>query len=239
MSRKLKILGLIPARAGSKRIKNKNIKPLGGKPLVSYTIEAAKKSKLINRIILTTNSEVIANIGRKYGAETPFLRPEEISQGTSTEFEFHFHAIEWLKKNEGYVPDLIVNLHPTTPFRKPKSIDLAIKKILTHPRADSLRSVKKCSEHPYKMWYVKGDYLEPFVPKKDTGSHTLAYQQLPTVYIQNASIYITKPKTIYKFRSTVGKKVVNFIMDEMESVDINCELDFLIAETLLSQKLQG
>jgi len=237
MSKKLKILGLIPARAGSKRVKNKNIRFLGGKPLVAYTIEAAKKSTLINRIILTTNSKTIAGIGRKYGAETPFLRPKEISQGTSTEFEFHFHAIEWLKKNEGYVPDLIVNLHPTTPFRKPKSIDLAIKKILAHPRADSLRSITKCSEHPYKMWLAKGDYLEPFVPKKDSGAHTLGYQQLPIVYIQNASIYITKPKTLYKYHSSVGEKVLSFIMDEMESVDINCELDFLTAESLLSQKL--
>ena len=237
MSKKLNILGLIPARAGSKRVKNKNIRLLAGKPLLAYTIEAAKKSRLINRIIVSTNSRIIADVAKQYGAEVPFLRPEKISQDTSTEYEFHFHAIRWLKENEGYEPDLIVNLHPTTPFRKPESIDKAIRRILGHPEVDSLRSVKKCSEHPYKMWYVRGEYLEPFVPKDDSGTHTLAYQQLPSVYIQNASIYITRPKTIYTYRSTVGERVLSFIMDEIESVDINSELDFFIAETLLASGL--
>jgi len=105
--------------------------------------------------------------------------------------------------------------------------------MLKHPEADSLRSIKKCSEHPYKMWCVTGEYLEPFVKSENPNMHTLSYQMLPQVYIQNASIYITRPLTIYKYKSTLGNRVLNFIMDDMESVDINSELDFFTAESLL------
>lgn len=233
---RLKILALIPARSGSKRVKNKNIRLLGGKPLISYTIESAKKSKYVNKIVVSTDSKKIAQVAKKYGAEVPFLRPKALAQDHSTEFEFHEHAINWLKKNERYEPDLIVNLYPTSPFRKSTTIDKAIEKILIHPEADSLRSVIKCSEHPYKMWEIKGEYLKPFIHKKDSNIHTLSYQLFPEIYIQNASIYITRPKTLFKFHSTVGKKVLNFIMTILESVDINSEIDFLLAEILLKNK---
>lgn len=230
------ILALIPARSGSQRVKNKNIKLLGNKPLIAYTIAAAKKAKLITRIIVSTDSKKIANISQKYGAEVPFLRPKKISQSHSTELEFHNHALKWLKENENYQPDLIVNLYPTTPFRKPETIDQAIKKMLAHPQADSLRSVRKCAEHPYKMWLEKKGYLMPLISHTNSATHTLSYQLLPMVYIQNASIYITKPQTLYKWHSTVGKKVLGFMMDEFESIDINSNLDFLLAETLLRKK---
>ena len=233
----LKILGLIPARSGSKRIKNKNIRLLGKKPLVAYTIEAAKKSKMINRVIMTTNSKKIAAVGHRYGAETPFLRPEALSQNDSTEFEYHEHAINWLKNNENYQPDLIVNLYPTTPFRKSETIDKAIRSILGHPEVDSLRSVTICSEHPYKMWQLEGKYLKPFFSSESQNTHTLSYHLLPKVYIQNASIYIIKPKTLLKYHNTVGEKVLAFMMDQDESVDVNFEIDFTIAEILLNRQL--
>lgn len=237
MKNNFKILALIPARAGSKRIKNKNIRLLAGKPLIAWTIEAAKTSKLINRIIVSTDSVEIAAVARKFGAETPFLRPKKISGEFSTEFEYHQHAIDWLKKNEQYSPDMIVNLYPTTPFRKAATIDNAVNLILKHKNADSLRSVKKCAEHPYKMWAVRGDYLEPFVKTKNQANHTFSYQLLPEVYIQNASIYITRPSTLRKCGNTVGRKVLKFIMDEKESVDLNTELDFLYAENLIKNNL--
>lgn len=236
MPQKKKILALIAARSGSKRVKGKNIKLLHGKPLIAYTIEAAQKSRLITRVIVTTDSQEIARIARKYGAETPYLRPARIAKGSSTEYEFHQHAIDWLKHNEGYEPDVIVNLYPTTPFRMPSTIDNAIHVFLKHPLADSLRSVTKCSEHPYKMWRVQGDYLKPFVQKKDSGNHTLSYQSLPEIYIQNASIYITSPRTLRKYKSTVGKKVLRFIMDADESLDINSMYDFMLAELFLNKK---
>ena len=229
----MKILAFIPARSGSRRIPKKNIKLLKGKPLIAYTIEAAKKSKYINRIVVSTDSEEIAEVSRKYGAEVPFLRPKEISQENSTEMQFFEHALDWFLKNENYEPDLIVLLYPTSPFRKPESIDKAIEKMLKNPEADSLRSIRLCSEHPYKMWVIEKGYLKPFMREKNMNIHTLSYQLLPTVYIQNASIYITKPSTIKDKKSPTGDMIIPFIMDEMESIDINNRLDFLFVEMII------
>ena len=231
----MNILGFIPARSGSKRIPNKNIKLLHNKPLIAYTIEAAKNSKYINRIVVSTDSEKIAKVAKEYGAEVPFLRPKEISQENSSEMQFFEHALDWFAKNENYEPDLIVLLYPTSPFRKPESIDRAIEEMLKHPEADSLRSVKMCSEHPYKMWIIENGYLKPFVKSDDTNIHTLSYQLLPKVYIQNASIYITKPKTIREKKSPVGDIIIPFVMDEIESIDINTPLDFKFAEMIIKE----
>jgi CMP-N,N'-diacetyllegionaminic acid synthase len=233
----LQILALIPARQGSKRIANKNIKPLNGKPLIAYTIEAAKNSKHINRLIVSTDSEAIASVGRTYNAEVPFLRPDEISAADSTEMEFLDHALTWLKKNERYEPDIIVLLYPTSPFRKAASIDNAIELFLAHPEADSLRSIKKCSEHPYKMWGIEAEYLKPFV--KNTGGkdmYTLSYHLLPEVYVQNASIYIMKTSTIKDKHSPTGDIIIPFVMDEMESIDINNPIDFEFAEMMMGRQ---
>ncbi len=231
----MKILAFIPARGGSKRVPKKNIKLLCGKPLIAYTIEAAKRSKYINRIVVSTDSEEIASVAREYGAEVPFLRPASISRSDSTEMEFFEHALDWFSQNENYEPDLIVLLYPTSPLRKAESIDRAIEEMLKHPEADSLRSVKLCSEHPYKMWVVEGEYLKPFVKEEDPNVHTLAYHLLPKVYIQNASIYITKPSTIRNKKSPTGDIIIPFVMDEIESVDINTPLDFKLAEIILKE----
>lgn len=231
----MKVLALIPARAGSKRVKNKNIRALGGKPLIAYTIQAALKAKLVDRVIVSTDSKKIAEVARKAGAEVPFLRPKDLAGSGSTELEFHEHALNWLAQNEGYVPDLVVNLYPTTPFRKASTIDKAIKRMLEVPEAESLRSIRKCSEHPHKMWQIEGAFARPFVESQSSEQHTLAYHQLPQVFIQNASIYITKPEVLQRYRSTIGKKVLAFEMSEEESVDINTPLDFFVAETLVKQ----
>jgi N-acylneuraminate cytidylyltransferase len=233
----MKILGLILARGGSVRVPKKNIKKLGNYPLIYYTIRAAKESKYINKIIVSTDDEEIARVSKKYGAEVPFYRPDDISKENSPEFEAIKHALDWLKKNEGYVPDLIVKLFPTTPFRTSKSIDKAIKLMLANPRADSVRSVTLCSEHPYKMWVIKNDRLRSFVPlnKKPREGHSLPYQALPKVYIQNAAIDVIKPANIWEKKSVTGTKILPFVMDEVESVDINTSLDFIVAETVMKR----
>jgi CMP-N-acetylneuraminic acid synthetase len=227
-------MALIPAREGSLRVKNKNTKLLGGKPLAQYTLEAAKKSKWINKIVISTNSVQVKLLAESLGIPVPFMRPEQLCGPHSTEFEFHEHALEWLRKHENYIPDFIVNLYPTSPFRTSISIDKAIEKIIEDTQADSLRSVIKCSEHPYKMWTESEGRLTPFVSKEDGQVHTLSYQMLPKVFIQNASIYITKPSTMDKFNSTVGERVLSFEMDDIESIDINNPIDFLTAESTLN-----
>lgn len=229
----MNILAFIPARGGSKRIPNKNISLLNGKPLIVYTIETARASKYITRVVVSTDSQQIASVAREHGAEVPFLRPTGIAQSNSTEMEFFEHALTWFYEKENYEPHLIVLLYPTSPFRKPGTVDKAIGEMLKHPEADSLRSIKLCSEHPYKMWAVKDNYLKPFVEGKDPNIHTFSYQSLPKVYIQNASIYITKPSTIRIKKSPTGDIIIPFIMDEKESIDINNPVDFQFAEMLL------
>lgn len=234
----MKILAFIPARGGSKRIPKKNLKLLNGKPLIAYTIEAARKSRLVNRIIVSTDSEEIASVSKQYGAEVPFMRPENISQSHSTEMQFFEHALDWLEKNENYTTDLIVLLYPTSPFRKPESIDRAVEEMMKNTGADSLRSVTLCSEHPYKMWVIEDGRLQPFVKGGDKNLHTLSYQLLPTVYIQNASIYITKPETIRNKKNPTGDLIVPFIMDEQESIDVNTPLDFELAEMIITKQIR-
>ena len=160
------------------------------------------------------------------------MRPESIAQSDSTEMQFFEHALDWLEQNERYVPDLIVLLYPTSPLRKSESIDRAIEEMMKHPEADSLRSVTLCSEHPYKMWVKEDGYLKPFVKGEDRNVHTLSYQLLPTVYIQNASIYITRPETIRQKKSPTGDVILPFVMDELESVDVNNPRDFELAEII-------
>jgi CMP-N-acetylneuraminic acid synthetase len=234
----MKILCLILARGGSVRIPKKNIKKLGKYPLIYYTIQAAKKSKYINRIIVSTDDKEIAGVARKYGAEVPFYRPKEISKADSTELEAFEHALNWLKENEGYVPDLIVKLFPTNPFRSAGSIDKAVELMLANPEVDSVRSVMLCSEHPYKMWVIKDERLRSFVPldQKPKEAHTLSYQVLPKVYIQNAAIDVTKPSNIWEKKSVTGTEIIPFVMDEIESIDINTPLDFIIAEVILKRE---
>lgn len=233
----MNILCLILARGGSKRIPDKNIRLLGGKPLISYTIECAKKSKYINRIIVSTDSDKIAEISIKAGAEAPFRRPSEISKENSTELEAFKHALNWLKENENYVPDLIVKLFSTSPFRKAESVDKAIELLLGDPRADSVRSVRLCSEHPHKMWKIakNRNRLESFVPKESKlpEAHTLSYHLLPEAYIQNASIDVIRVSMLFSKNSIIGTEIIPLVMDEIESIDINMPLDFTLAETVL------
>jgi CMP-N,N'-diacetyllegionaminic acid synthase len=230
------VLALVPARAGSQRVRNKNVRKLRGKPLIAYTIEAALASRLVDRVIVSTDSPRIATTARNFGAETPFLRPAAIATADATEFAFHEHALTFLAEHEGYEPELIVNLYPTSPFRAAATIDRAIREIRRHPRAHSLRSIRPCSEHPYKMWEFHGRaFVKPLMAARP-GTQTLSYHMLPPVYIQNASIYIVRPSTLRRFRNTLGTRVLGFVMSEEESVDINTPLDFRFAEMLLRGK---
>jgi len=156
------VLALIPARKNSKGLKNKNIKIINNHPLLAYSIEAAIRSKCINRVICSTDSIKIRKIANKYGAETPFLRPKKYSTDTSTDISFIKHALSWLKNNENYRPDLIIHLRPTSPIRYICHIDEAIKKMQSSKTADSLRAVSFPTTTPYKMWTIKNNYLNPY-----------------------------------------------------------------------------
>ena len=221
---------------------NKNIRLLGGRPLLAYSIEAAKRSRYVDRVVVSTDNDAIAEVAARVGAEVPFRRPREISQGHSTELQAMEHALGWFRDHGGYEPDLVVLLRPTSPFRTAATIDRGIELLMEDPSAHSVRTVRLCSEHPHKMWVMdaSGRRIRSLIPveQKLPEAHTLSYQLLPTVYIQNASMDVFRPRNVWELRSTTGTEIIPLIMDELESVDINTEIDFILAEALLAQKHQ-
>lgn len=242
MSKKPEILGIIPARGGSKAVPGKNIKLLAGKPLIAWTIQAAKASKLLTRVVVSTDDEEIANVAKKAGAEVPFMRPKDISQDLSTDVEFLTHALEELKKSEGYEQDIIVRLPPTSPLRTSAHIDEGIEKLLSDDSLDAVRPIHEAPKHPYKLWKLSADkkYIEPFLPKSFTGfdePYNLPRQLFPKVYVHTGAMDIMRRDTILKQKSTSGKKLGYFFMDPEDSVNIDTSLDFELAEVLLRRRL--
>ena len=226
-------MAIIPARGGSKKIPKKNIKLLAGKPLIAYTIEESKKSKYINRVILSTDDEEIAILGKKLGAEVPFLRPSELAEDNVTDLPVFQHCLNWLRENENYIPDIIVHLRPTAPLRKNYHIDTGIELLLKSPGADSVRSVTAVGQHPLKMWKIENNRLVPFVSEEISGikeSYNMPRQKLPPAYIQNGSVDVIWTKTILEKNSMSGDIIVPFVMEEWESVNIDTEIDFSLAE---------
>ena len=150
------ILALIPARGGSKGIPRKNIRSFAGYPLIAWSIAAAKQSQFVTRVILSTDDEEIAAISRHSGAETPFLRPAEFAQDTSTDLPLFEHALQWLEENEGYQPEIVIQLRPTSPIRPKTMLDDAIRILLAHSDADCVRGVVSAGQNPFKMWRFDG-----------------------------------------------------------------------------------
>ena len=146
------VLAIIPARGGSKGIPRKNIRSFAGHPLIAWSIAAAKQSHLVTRIIVSTDDEEIAVVARRLGAEVPFLRPSELAQDLSVDLPLFEHALSWLKEHEGYQPDILIQLRPTSPIRPIEMVDGAVQMLLDHPEAHSVRGVIPSGQNPYKMW---------------------------------------------------------------------------------------
>ena len=233
MNNQREILALIPARKGSKSIKNKNLITILDKPLIFWSIDLALKSKYITRTIVSTNSKKIKKISEKFGAEVPFLRPDEISRDNSLDIEAFTHALDWLRKNENYKPDLVVHLRPTGPARRVSLVDQAIKLIMKEKNADSLRSVSTAKQTPFKMWYMDNKYIDPIIKNSDE-LHSKPRQKLRKVFWQNGYVDITKPKTIIKKKSMVGKYCIGFEIKE-EVVDIDYPEDIEIVANKLKE----
>lgn len=209
------ILALIPARGGSKGIPRKNVIPIAGKPLIAYSIEHALQSTFISRVIVSTDDPEIADVARQYGAEVPFVRPAEYAQDLSTDLEVFEHALDFLRERDGYVPDLVVQLRPTSPVRRVSIIDTAIAALLAAPHADSLKSLSPSKASPYKMWVVDGDGASPLLELPGLPeAHSMPRQILPTVYAGNGYVDIIRPRAILEHKSMVGKTVLPFVLDE-------------------------
>ncbi len=227
----MNILAVIPARSGSKSVPHKNIRLINGKPMLSYSIEHAKQSKLINRIILSTDSEEYAAIGREYGAEVPFLRPKEYAQDHSLDVEAFFHCLSFLRSNEGYEADIVVQLRPTYPIRDAGDIDSMIKILMENPSLDSVRSIAPANEIPYKMWHKQENGIITPVMKDIRECYNMPRQQLPKVYYQNACIDVIRGYVILQEYSMSGRNIYGYEMSR--NYDIDTEEEFKKAEEFI------
>ena len=226
-----KILAIIPARSGSKSVPHKNIRLINGKPMLAYSIEHAQKSKYINRIILSTDSQEYANIGIKYGAEVPFIRPAEFATDSSLDIDVFYHALTYLKDKENYIPDIVVQLRPTYPIRDVKDIDNMIEIILDNKDIDSVRSVSPAKEIPFKMWTQASDGKLTPICSDIAECYNMPRQELPVAYYQNANIDIIKSNVILEQKSMSGKNIYGYVMKD--NFDIDSEEDFKLVEDYL------
>lgn len=213
------VFAIIPARSGSKGVKDKNIRPLKGYPMIAYTIAAAKLSQNIDRVIVSTDSEKYAEIAREYGAETPFLRPTEISGDRSTDIEFMQHAINWLYENEGSVPEYWMHLRPTNPLRDCTILDNAVRMFLADDSADSLRSAHLADVSPFK-WFLRSEdgYYRTFngITLDEANKPRQAF---PDVYIPDGYVDMLRTSYIVKNDLLHGNRMIAFRSPESVDVD--------------------
>lgn len=226
MNRGPATLCIIPARGGSKSIPRKNLRPLGGKPLMAYSIEQALSSSLITRTIVSTDDSEIAEVAREFGAEVPFLRPAELAADTSTDLQLFQHALAWLAKTEGYVPDICVHLRPTHPIRRIEDIEQIIDILWRNPELDSVRSIAPAAETPFKMWFRGADgLLENAMQTSIKEAHSLPRQLLPEVFLQNASIDAVRTRVITETGSMTGKRIYGYLMETSFDIDTETDMD--------------
>jgi len=229
-----RVVALIPARAGSKRVPDKNIRPLAGHPLLAYTVSAALQSGVYTDVIVSTDSSRYAEIARCYGAEVPFLRPARLAGDVSPDIEWLVHALNALR-DAGRDYDCFSILRPTSPFRMPQTIRRAWREFVAGEGADSLRAVEQCRQHPGKMWVVRGRRMLPLLPLTPSGQpwHSSQYHALPEVYVQNASLEIAWTRVVYEGATIAGNVLIPFITVAYEGFDVNSEYDWNLAEHLV------
>jgi len=231
------IVALIPARSGSKRVIDKNIRNLNGHPLMAYTIAAARKSNIFSAVVVSTDSKKYADVARKYGAECPFLRPAEAAGDLSPDIEWVEHSLGMLSKM-GRNYDCFSILRPTSPFRMAETIERAWSEFLAEDGIDSLRAVEKCSEHPGKMWVIRGKRMMPLLPigSAEQPWHSTPYQALPEIYVQNASLEIAYSRVALKDHTIAGNVVMPFLTVGYEGFDVNHPYDWQLAEELVETR---
>lgn len=230
------VLAIIPARSGSKSVVDKNIRIIAGKPMIAYSIEHGLKAECIDRVIVSTDSEKYADIAREYGAEVPFIRPAEYATDTSLDIDVFRHALLFLKENEGYEPELVVQLRPTYPIRRISDIEAMVKYMREHPDVDSMRCIAPAKEVAYKMWFKDDDGMLSPIMKDIPECYNMPRQQLPKIYYQNACIDVVRSKVILEQNSMSGKKIAGYEMDE--NFDIDTEEEFKRAAARLELKVE-
>ncbi len=230
----IKILAIIPARGGSKGIPRKNIKKLNGKPLIYYSIDAAKKSKLITDFIVSTDDLEIKEISESYGALVPFIRPKDLSNDKALAVPTIKHSLIYCEQMNNYKYDYVVMLQPTAPLRTHNDIDKCLEKLIKNDADGIISIVDVGNYHPYKMKKINND--EKLIDFINSGLENPPRQSLPSVFIVNGAVYATKRDVFFNYNTFKGKTCLPFIMPKSRSVNIDEPEDFLVAEYFLNLK---
>lgn len=236
MVNRLEVLALIPARGGSKGIPRKNLRDYAGAPLIAYSIAAALQAELVTRVIVSTDDPEIAEVARAWGAETPFMRPAQFAQDDSTDLPVFEHALQWLKENEGYQPEIVIQLRPTSPIRPVGLLDEAVKKLVEHPEADCVRGVVPSGQNPFKMWQIgREGQLEPLLKVAGLSEpYNAPRQALPDTYWQTGHIDAIRTTTILDKHSLTGDVILPLLIDPLYTVDIDTIEDFRSSARLVN-----
>ncbi len=245
--KKPEVLAVILARGGSKSIPKKSIAPCAGKPLMYYTIEAAKHAKTITRLIISTDDEEMAEVARSYGVEVPFMRPKELAQDTTPDLPVFEHVLSELKARENYVPDVVVHLRPTTPLKKAEDIDKGVELLLSRPDAQSVRSTCEPLHTPFKMYTLdeESGFLQPLLPKvfpdvfeKYPEAYNMPRQLLPKVWRHSGYVDVIRPEVITELHSMSGSKILPLPFEKWRDIDIDSPFEISLAEKVI-EKLKG
>jgi CMP-N,N'-diacetyllegionaminic acid synthase len=225
------LVGLIPARSGSERVPDKNLRPLAGHPLLAYAVATALQSGIFDRVVCSTDSGKIAEVAQRYGADVPFLRPAALATATSPDIEWITHALDQL--DDRY--DLFAIVRATNPFRGPDVLRRGLEQLLTTPEADSIRAVERVKQHPGKMWLLEGKTMRPVLEQShlDVAWHAGQYQALPEVYVQNSSLEIAWTRVVSQTGTREGRVVAPFLTEGYEGFNIDDEDDWDRARRLL------
>lgn len=230
------VLAIIPARGGSKGIPRKNVRNFAGYPLVAYSIAAGRQAQAVGRVLVSTDDEEIAAIASEFGAETPFLRPANLAADDTTDLPVFQQALQWLQENEGYRPDVVVQLRPTSPIRPPGLVDAAVAALLQHADADSVRGVVPAGQNPHKMWRLDGE-SRPMKPLLTVTSMREPFnaprQALPQIYWQTGHIDAIRLETILGRHSMSGERIYPLLIDARYTIDIDSLIDWPRYEALV------
>lgn len=238
MVKPVEVLAVIPARGGSKGLPRKNLRLLAGYPLIAYSIAAGLQAQTVTRTIVSTDDGEIAAVAREYGAQVPFMRPAEFAQDNTLDLPVFQHALAWLEKNQGYIPDVVVQLRPTSPLRPPGLVDQAVQALLADAGADSVRGVVPSGQNPHKMWRVDpaSGRIRPLLTVEGVPeAYNAPRQALPPTYWQTGHIDAIRPQVITHQNSMSGAVIQSILIDPRYTVDIDSLLDLQKAEWLLEQ----
>jgi CMP-N,N'-diacetyllegionaminic acid synthase len=229
------VVALIPARSGSERVRDKNIRHLAGHPLLAYAIAAARQAGIFDRIVCSTDSGKIAEVAQRYGADVPFLRPNDLATSTSPDIEWITHAFQQLTGHY----DLFAIVRATNPFRGPDVLQRGFDQLLATPEADSIRAVEPVKQHPGKMWVIEGKTMRPLLDQShlDVAWHAGQYPALPQVFVQNSALEIAWTRVVSQTGTREGHVIAPFLTRGYEGFNVDDEEDWARARALLADGL--